>query len=483
MKAGKTLAALALGLLFFCTAGCYAAETTTYDLEELGLSIELSDQLSTVTRDTDADDPVYKAFGMEKDTMDQQLKDGDIYLDAVAWTPELEYEITITRVQREAENFCYWSDNALEFLAELVAEDLEERGCTSIRSELYFHPREKFIKLYSSQTLETLDVATLQYCTIYNDQFIAITLFSYTGKWEEKYEELLKNVVDSIDFWEGAEGEKSEAFSYTHMETGLRFTVPAGWKEVPLSKQRDFLVAKFVPEEAGGDSILFGCMDYWAELPTEEKRGYTRGDLDNSLLTELRKELPEEEFVSLFCDDVSQVEKVSSVFCGGLEYIKIDLKETVSVYGLEVPVAVTSLFRVENGYLYNFQFSGTDTAWYYSDFETLVNSVSYPPASPSASGSSESSNVVIGVAVGGALLVVILLALKFMPGPKKKGEQTSAQIPSRSTPPVTPFWEQSQEPSLSEPRRYCRWCGNLIPEDCFYCPHCGKKLEEGGETS
>ncbi len=474
VKSGRLLITLAVGLLALCSVSCYGAEAAAYDLEELGFSIEIPDQFYVFTRETPADDPGYEACGLEKGSMDDLMEEGNIYLNALAW-PDFEYEIVVTKISSELNDFRNLSDSLLKTMASNFETGFANVGQTFIGAELYNHPQAKFIKVHASQELNGSEVYRLQYYTVYDKQAINITFHSYTGSWEEKYEELLKAVVDSMDFWRVEE--KSDPFPYTYAKTGLQFTVPAGWKEKPLSKERDFLVAKFVPAEEGGDSILFGCADYWAEMPAEEKRGYTRAELDNSLLTELRKELSLEEFAALFCGEGVQVEKISAVSYGGQEYTKVDQTETVSAYGIEISVAMTSLLRVENGYLYSFQFSGTDTSWYYSDFETLLNSVSYPPVpSPPSRSSSDDSGVVATLVIGGVLIVALL----FLPGVlsgRKKTEKAKAVASGRSTPPAAPAWQRPPEPEVSESKgNVCRQCGKAVSRDSVYCPCCGEKM-------
>ncbi len=71
--------------------------------------------------------------------------------------------------------------------------------------------------------------------------------------------------------------------TYTDEATGIRFVIPEGWEQQPLSQERQFLKMKMLPPGDSSKSIMFGYQDAWAQVPaaTLTASGIkTRKDLD-----------------------------------------------------------------------------------------------------------------------------------------------------------------------------------------------------------
>ena len=72
-------------LLIFCFVLCLLpvsafAATGTYDLDELGMSIELPSDHVVFTRDIKANDPNLSAYGLTKDGLSSLMQERSIYL-------------------------------------------------------------------------------------------------------------------------------------------------------------------------------------------------------------------------------------------------------------------------------------------------------------------------------------------------------------------------------------------------------------------
>ena len=92
----------------------FAADENTYRLDSLGLSIEIPEGYTVLTRDTSANDPSLDVFGLTKDDLDSLMTDGNIYLDA--WDDSTMTEILVTMTKSELGDFNSLSDTLLLFL-------------------------------------------------------------------------------------------------------------------------------------------------------------------------------------------------------------------------------------------------------------------------------------------------------------------------------------------------------------------------------
>lgn len=173
-------------------------------------------------------------------------------------------------------------------------------------------------------------------------------------------------VLDDLSM--SQEPAESNAFVYLDDETGSKFTVPENWRQESLSQTREALDVKFTSIYDPEAIIFYGSADIWAAMPSSDREGFSRSDINNSILSL-------EGFAEITGVDPSQV---SSVTYGGKEYRTCVTATVASVYGVDVDIVMTYLMRIENGYMYIFQFSGDRTNAYYNDFESLLNSVVYP---------------------------------------------------------------------------------------------------------
>lgn len=166
-------------------------------------------------------------------------------------------------------------------------------------------------------------------------------------------------------------------YLYSDSETGVSFSVPDGWIETNLLKERELLKAKFVTSSGDGTSILFGWTDFWAELTSSEKIGLTRADINDELI--------DEEIVA----EMSGVTKndIQKVSYAGKDYYKFVKDVSTTVEGISVKLPMANLFTMHNGYLVTFQFGAPDALFskHYPDFEKLLNSVVYPQIASSTS--------------------------------------------------------------------------------------------------
>ncbi len=384
----------------------FAVSTDTYTIDELDMSIAIPSDYVVFTRDIDANDPNLSLYGLTKDSMSSLMTSGNIYLNA--WDSDVNYEIIVTMIDSSLGDFNLLSDTTLSTLATSFESEYKSAGITYIKSEVYQHDQAKFLKIYISQPNGDSTAYGLQYYTVYADKAINITMQSYSGTINDSEENILKSIVDSAKF--GTDPQvavtapaSTSPFQYSDTKTGASFTVPANWSEEPLSAERETIDVKFTSNTEEGMCILYGSTDAWAAMSTSERSGYTRSDFDNSVFS--KADIAEMYGVS--------ASDVSVVLYNGNEYYCVETTNSSSSYGLDVTVTMTQVFRVENGYMYLFQFSGHSNNEYYDDFESLMKSVNYKSynADTSTNGQSISDEYNVGSIILSLIITIVIYSL------------------------------------------------------------------------
>ena len=360
-------------MLLLVSATAFASSGKTYQLAELGMSIDIPTEYVVFTRDITDNDPNLSAYGLCKSDLLSLMKSRNIYLNA--WDKDVNFEIIVTMIESKINDFNLMSDTVLNTLASSFKSAYIDRGITVEKYEIYQHDQAKFIKVYINQPNGADKVYGLQYYTVYDNKAINVTMQSYSGKINSDKETILKSIVSTVHFDKGpqmvespTDTDDSEAFLYTDKDTGSTFTVPANWTQESLSAERAFLDIMFTSNKEPGLNILYGSTDMWSEIPSGMKKGVSRSDIDNSIFT---------------ADELAEImgvdkESISIVTYGGKEYYQYTAAATSSTYGINLEVMVTGVVRIENGYVYMFLFSGDTQNAYYKAFESLIRSVKYP---------------------------------------------------------------------------------------------------------
>ena len=106
---------------------------------------------------------------------------------------------------------------------------------------------------------------------------------------------------------------------------------------------------------------------------------------------------------------------IESVMYNGKDYYLSEVTSQAEAYGLSLPVTTTHIIRIEDGWLYWFQFGGSKESEYFGDVEKLINSVSYPESNESANypESDENLNIVPATYIPVLLGSLALTALAY----------------------------------------------------------------------
>lgn len=446
------------------------AAAGTYHLEDLGLSVKIPLDYSVITRDTPSNAAIFSELGISHSTLMDQFETSGIYLNAISDT--LSEEIVITNMKNDLTNFGLLSDTVLSTFATTLINEYANRGVEVSKHDIYQHSQAKFIRVYWYD--DATSAYGLQYYTIYDGNAMNFTIRSYDGVISSKEEVTIKNIVDSVKYDNAPpiddEGENTDAFAYTDSDSGIKFTVPANWKQEEFTEDREYLDIKFVSTKEDGCTMIFGSTDVWAMTPAADKIGYTREDYNNSIFDT-------SDFAEMFN---TTSDKVSTVTYNGVEYYKCETTSTREVYGLDVTLTMTQLLRVHNGWMYSFQFGGTSDHKLYPDFESLIKSVEYPTDINSGVAfdddisyktdtndgydgySDDNSGAITAVVILiiAAVIVAVVLVLR-----KRKAKTTYETINNKT--------------DCITPTVYCRKCGQALSLDSEFCHMCGTKIDKG----
>lgn len=346
----------------------FADSSTTYLLEDTGISIDIPSEDFVVTREDLAkgttDNPLLKYFSESERKEDyERWKLSHQYLFATIDVGGIYLSLSMYITDSEGD-FRTLSDTKLKDYAASCASRYEKDGFAVERYEIYHHGQAKFLKhfLHKSTYFET--DYYLNYITWVNNKYIFVTIKSTSQKIDAGREAILQSIIETVHF----DGVPMLRESYKDYDTGIEIILPVDWAQKPLSKKRQYIDAKFTSSKQTGLMILYGSTDMWSQMSFAEKNGKTRSDIDNAYFT---------------LDEIAEMngipkDIVSTATYGGKEYYQYVNRSTSSAYGMDFSVTTTCIFRIDNGYVYTFQFFGDSDNEYYGDFELLLDSVKYP---------------------------------------------------------------------------------------------------------
>lgn len=323
----------------------------------------------------------------------------------------------------------------------------------------------------------------------------------------------------------------SPSFTYKDSESGLSFTVPENWIESPMSEERTYIDAKFTSRIDDSICIVF-CSEnlyeseaFQTELSLMEKLSISSQMIDNDFFSVA-------EIAEMYgCAE----HEISLVSYGENDYYSAKVIATTTVDGTPLSVPMVSLLRLENGYMYYFQFVDYGEDMYFEDFKSLVSSAEYPQFEDdgiTAKGLATYIPVIFFslvatlVAYGAFPLIFAKTRKKFLTkkkytllcfgvnflimlffiavngsssgGPyalwtgifsacgiktlKRRGildglqPHSSTFVEVCGTENVIAISEKAPIAKKHNPIKLCHHCGESLPDDSEFCPYCGTKL-------
>lgn len=484
-------------LFFFTTAFVLAlsipalADSQTYDIKELEFTIDIPDGFLVCTKDSFPDDATLEEYGIDRDFFMNIMDIDSMYLEAVS--RGFSWDINVSAIETGNDDFREVREIYLPGFSSGVKEKCEEEGITVYEYTTYEHAQTKMVKLYTD--LETIEGAyEVRYFTAYRSKIIIFTFNLLSGEVTPQQEAEIESIIDSVNFYNQAAEETLEdlpeieieeyPWYYIDEDTGLIFTVPAGWEQKELSEERKTIDAKFVNSRDVTCVFSYGSVDLWEEMDASEKKGITRYDIDNSFFSE-------EEIEEAFSGEGIEVDTVEIDGYSYYHYINQDL------------FPKTVLIRIENGWMYQFMYAGDNLDMYSGDVGSILSSIMYPlvkipkldptqkPApsntpAPTQSSPDEVSSAIVekgrpifpilfAVAFVLALTIVIVVVVINQRKAKRIRQQLwkSVEESQKSDPP--PSQENNQTKAI---KRFCKNCGSKLVLGSDFCEICGTKLND-----
>lgn len=387
------------------------------------LTLNIDDSVwYVITRDNVYNNPEVEELGLSADTLYESLLKDNIYLNAAVFYKDSNTCLEMFLRETEAGDLynlsSLSSSEASSFTAKLLS-DLGFGGTVGYSSKVITTPQQyKFIRLEYPDS----GFYITEYFTAVNGQGYLLSFQTLAPFIDWEYQEMEK-IVDSIAF------SSCSALTYKETESGVTFSVPAGWVEAPKKDNWEYIDTKFVSSHDERIAILCMFSDAYEDLNNLQKKLYSRDDVNNSSFTY-------EDIAEMFgCD----AQDISSVSYGGKEYYMAEIFKSDNSYNITIPITLLAL--CENGYVYMYQFSGHSDSEYFDDFESLVASAKYPSApekgtTPVKENASKSQNpfqefsplnilvsLILTVVIYSLPIIIYRYAIKKEPVSKKKAKR------------------------------------------------------------
>lgn len=196
----KKLLALTVALLYLVsfTPAVLAADSATYELSELSMTITPPEGWIVLTQDVDEDDPILDLFAMSGKELSDYYKENGIYLYMIRTDPVVEIAVRMKDFDDSREIYDLNSisdEELLPGLGSMISEKV--KGMT-----LYKHKQAKFYVYDVAELNNGIMIYGKLYFTIINGKMISITLHSHGSEISDELDKTAQRTVDSIVFTE-----------------------------------------------------------------------------------------------------------------------------------------------------------------------------------------------------------------------------------------------------------------------------------------
>lgn len=465
-----------------------SASSKSYKITDLGIQCTIPDTFTLVfSRDSIKTDDDVASLGLTKAEVLQLFSESNIYLEA--GTKNFETDFRITMVPSTLDDFSTYGDTLLQGLASEMVDGLKAYSYSVISWEIYHHPDTEFIVVQYSLPAYAAYSYGIQYYTVMNMQAINFTCL-FLSRPTSSDKAMLKGIIDSALF-ENAPAKTSEedakhnypAFNYS--DNYVSFHLPDGWKQTETDPSHTSLNAKFQRGENADVIFTYGCIDVWSQLSTYEKQSLSRADCSFSSMTntEITDTISGEYENNGIVINNSSVLEVSGKKCAQATFTTHG-----DAYGIPLEVTTTQVTFLENGYMISFTISQDSSSKYYSEFIRILESVKFQilesdhsntnssnqpssaePSKSKSGGSFSERNTFLYVLCGGAVMVVLAIAIIIIV--RKRAAKT--QVDSL---PYSVIDNKLQNDTASSQLLFCHKCGARLVAGKNVCQNCGASI-------
>lgn len=209
---------LAVLLILCIPAASAAADTTSYEIPELNMKLDIPDNYYTFTRDVNEKTPNIDKLEQDLEAYQKQMKSGNVYLNSFSAdkTSELILSMIVNRSSKHYYDFNLYDNKKMEDFARQIMSVEEQNNAEAKKSDskedaaaytykytnhsIYQHKQAKFLMFELSITQDKKTIYSKQYSTIINGQIINLTINSTKKELSDEDKTVLDHIVDSIQF-------------------------------------------------------------------------------------------------------------------------------------------------------------------------------------------------------------------------------------------------------------------------------------------
>ena len=355
----KRIVAIICAIAILCLCLPASATNNTYQLKEIGISVNIPSEFYVITRETQENDPALQKFRLSKTEADAMMKKTNCHLDAVVTNPT--YEIRITGQNSLMTDFNDMGNTLLYGLMHTFEESYTKAGMNVLTYNVYDNSDMKWLKI----CIDTRNGFCVEYLTSYNNVSIA---FGITADYDNSIDEMdliLCEIIDGVKFKNTPHRKEvvmTEPSTYIDYVSGTRLHIPANWQQLVKNKDDNYDVA-YISTEDENCCIMFACIDMYGYMRENEE--YTDWNMQEyqPSVAEVADFFGEpSDLFSMICIDNKEYYK----------YYNVIEDDTIGIY---IPLIV--LTYIENGYANCFYFMGFEETEQYLDFINVVTNATY----------------------------------------------------------------------------------------------------------
>ena len=169
---------------------------TTYEIDEIGMSVAVPDDMPVVTRDSEKTDEFFTVFKTDYDSTMENLEKGNIYLQAMKTDNSAVLTVSMdeTEKSKDIENYNDLSEDEIDDIKKSLLTDENYKSCSIEK-----HNQNTYLNFYVKTESDNKTVYANQCNTVVDGKLYIITLQGSNGKKiTADNKGLMESILDSV---------------------------------------------------------------------------------------------------------------------------------------------------------------------------------------------------------------------------------------------------------------------------------------------